>query len=182
MDPVYVRYHDEEWGVPVRDDRVHFEFLVLESAQAGLELVDDPAQAGALPRASRGLRRGEGRALRPREVTRLLSDAGIVRNRQKIEAAIRNARGFLEIQEEFGSFDPYVWRFVDGKPIVNAGRTDKDVPATTPNRTRCRGPEPARLQVRRLDDHVRDTCRRPGSSTTISSAVSATGASSAGRR
>jgi DNA-3-methyladenine glycosylase I len=124
-------YHDEEWGVPVHDDRLLFEFLVLEGAQAGLswdtilrkraryrEVFDqfDPAVVA-----------GYGK----RKINTLLKDAGIVRNRLKIDSAISNARAVLAAAEEFGSFDAYVWRFVDGKPRVNAWRSLKEVPART---------------------------------------------------
>jgi DNA-3-methyladenine glycosylase I len=131
-DPLMVEYHDREWGVPVHDDRKHFEFLVLEGAQAGLSW-------------STILKRREGYRLAfadfdPQKVARftdrkieeLLTDASIVRNRQKIEATVRNARQFLKVQEEFGSFDAYCWRFVGGRPIQNRRKTTKDVPATSP--------------------------------------------------
>jgi len=129
--PDYVAYHDSEWGVPVHDDRLLFEFLILEGAQAGLSWYTvlrkrenyriafdrfDPvkvAEYGA------------------RKVQSLLGDAGIIRNKAKILAAINNARRFLEVQEEFGSFDAYMWEFVDGKPIVNRIREVKDYRATS---------------------------------------------------
>jgi DNA-3-methyladenine glycosylase I len=128
---VNIPYHDQEWGVPLRDDRKLFEFLVLEGAQAGLswdtilrkreryrEVFDgfDPVSVAAYDKT---------------RIRALLADPGIIRNRMKIEAAIGNARGFLKVQEEFGSFDAYVWRFVDGRPKQNAWKTLKQIPART---------------------------------------------------
>ena len=130
--PDYVAYHDQEWGVPVHDDRKHFEFLLLEGAQAGLSWYTilrrregyraafdqfDPAKVAAYDAA---------------KVAALLADPGIIRNRLKVAAAILNAQKFIEIQAEFGSFDAYIWRFVDGRPIVrNQLRTLADYPATS---------------------------------------------------
>ena len=130
-DPLYVEYHDSEWGVPLHDDRKLFEFLVLEAAQAGLSWItilrkrDNYRQAFADFDAEAVAR------FNARSVERLLRDPGIVRNRQKVEAAVGNARAFLAVQEEFGSFDRYVWRFVDGKPIQGRWKTTRDVPAKT---------------------------------------------------
>lgn len=131
-DPLYVAYHDTEWGVPVHDDRMLFEFLILEGAQAGLSWITILKKREAYRRAFAGFDAGKVARFGPRQVERLLADAGIVRNRLKIEAAINNARHFLAVQEEFGSFDEYVWRFVDGRPIVNRRKTLKQVPASTP--------------------------------------------------
>ena len=129
---INIRYHDEEWGVPVRDDRRWFEFLTLEGAQAGLSWETilnkrqryrevfaefDPAKVAEFD------------ARKKRE---LLRDAGIVRNRLKIDATIANAKAFLKVQEEFGSFDAYVWKFVGGAPIQNARKTHRSLPAQTP--------------------------------------------------
>lgn len=131
VDDAYQRYHDEEWGTPVRDDAKHFEFLVLESAQAGLSWAivlrkrEGYRQAFANFDAERVAR------FNSRSVERLVNDSGIIRNRLKILAAIKNARGFLEIQEEFGSFDSYVWEFVGGQPIRNRWRKQTEVPATS---------------------------------------------------
>ena len=130
-DPLYVRYHDTEWGVPVYDDRKHFEFLILEGAQAGLSWItilrkrENYRKAFANFNAARVARFGA------RDVRRLLQNAGIVRNRLKISAAITNARAFLAVQKEFGSFDNYVWRFVGGRPRVNRRRSLKQLPART---------------------------------------------------
>jgi DNA-3-methyladenine glycosylase I len=131
IDPKYQRYHDVEWGVPVRDDRVHFEFLVLESAQAGLSWWTILRKREGYRRAFADFDAKKVARFTPRTIERLMQDASIVRNRQKIEAAIANARGFLKIQKEFGSFDRYVWDFVGGKPIVNRWRKQTDVPPTS---------------------------------------------------
>ncbi len=123
-DPLYQAYHDTEWGVPVHDDRRHFEFLILEGAQAGLSWLTILRKRENYRRAYRGFG--------PEDIKRLLADAGVVRNRLKISSSITNARLFLAIQEEFGSFDRYFWDFVAGKPIRNARETMGNVPATTP--------------------------------------------------
>jgi DNA-3-methyladenine glycosylase I len=131
IDPEYERYHDSEWGVPVRDDRKHFEFLVLESAQAGLSWWTILRKRAGYRRAFADFDAAKVARFNARTVERLMKDASIVRNRQKIEAAIANARGFLDIQREFGSFDDYVWPFVGGKPIVNRWRRQGEIPATS---------------------------------------------------
>jgi DNA-3-methyladenine glycosylase I len=127
-----IRYHDEEWGVPVRDDGRLFEFLILEGAQAGLSwdtiLRKRASYRLAFDQFDPAAVAGYGEP----EVARLLADPGIVRNRQKIAAAVQNARAFLTVQEEFGSFAAYVWRFVAGRPVLNAWRTLAEVPARTP--------------------------------------------------
>jgi DNA-3-methyladenine glycosylase I len=130
-DPLYIRYHDEEWGVPVHDDRLIFEFLVLEGAQAGLSWLTilkrregyraafdqfDPQQVAQYDQG---------------KIAELLTDTGIIRNRRKIESAVTNARAFLEVQREFGSFDRYIWSFVGGKPVINAWKSMADIPAQT---------------------------------------------------
>lgn len=127
----YIGYHDEEWGVPVHDDRVHFEFLILEGAQAGLSWSTvlkkregyrrlfaefDPAQVAHFTEARLG---------------KILQDPGIIRNRLKVYAAANNAKRFLEIQKEYGSFDRYIWSFVGGRPIINRWKTLGQIPATT---------------------------------------------------
>ena len=131
IDPVYQRYHDEEWGVPVRNERVHFEFLVLEAAQAGLSWWTILRKREGYRRAFADFDAAKVARFTPRTVEKLMQDASIVRNRQKIEAAVANARGFLEIQKEFGTFDRYVWGFVGDKPIVNRWRKQGDVPPTS---------------------------------------------------
>jgi DNA-3-methyladenine glycosylase I len=128
----YLRYHDEEWGVPVRDDIRHFEFLMLEGAQAGLSWSTVLHKRPAYREAFAGFDPRKVARFNKRSVARLLDNPGIIRNRLKIEAAINNARNFLEVQHEFGSFDAYIWRFVDGQPIVNGWRRQQDVPATSP--------------------------------------------------
>jgi DNA-3-methyladenine glycosylase I len=126
-----IRYHDEEWGVPVHDDRRLFEFLVLEGAQAGLSwetiLKKRPAYRAAFDNFDAAVIARYG----ARKIGQLLGDPGIVRNRLKIASAVVNAKAFLAVQDEFGSFDAYVWRFVDGRPKVNAWRSLKEVPART---------------------------------------------------
>jgi DNA-3-methyladenine glycosylase I len=131
VDAAYQRYHDTEWGVPVRDDRVHFEFLVLESAQAGLSWWTILRKRDGYRRAFADFDPVKVARFTARTAERLMKDASIVRNRLKIEAAIGNARGFLDIQQEFGSFDAYVWQFVGGKPLVNRWRKQGDVPPTS---------------------------------------------------
>jgi len=131
-DPLYVAYHDDEWGVPVRDDRILFEFLILEGAQAGLSWITILRKREAYRRAFDGfdpqqVARYDGRRMRA-----LLGNEGIVRNRQKIEAAVANARAFLEVQQAFGSFSAYAWRFVGGAPRKNAWTSVNQVPAVTP--------------------------------------------------
>ena len=131
-DPLYVRYHDEEWGAPVHDDRVHFEFLVLESAQAGLSWSTILKKREGYRAAYRDFDPARVARFTARDVQRLLADAAIVRNRAKIEASIANARAFLKIQREHGSFDAWLWAHVDGKPVVNRWRALREIPATTP--------------------------------------------------
>ncbi len=131
-DELYLKYHDEEWGVPVHDDRKHFEFLVLESAQAGLNWYTVLKKRENYRKAYDGFDPEKVAQYDEIKVEALLHDAGIIRNRKKIEASIANARVFLEIQREFGSFDHYIWGFVGGKPVVGDHASLKDVPATTP--------------------------------------------------
>ncbi len=130
-DPLYVAYHDREWGVPVHDDRLIFEFLVLEGAQAGLSWLTILKKRDAYRRAFAGFHPEKVARFDARQKAALLGNAGIVRNRMKIESAVGNARVFLKVQEEFGSFDAYAWRFVGGKPIQNAWRTLSEMPAET---------------------------------------------------
>jgi DNA-3-methyladenine glycosylase I len=131
-DPLYVRYHDEEWGVPVHEERVLFEFLILEGAQAGLSWITILRKRDAYRRAFARFDAKKVAAFDATDVRRLLADEGIVRNRLKIAASIDNARAFLAVQEEYGSFDRFAWSFVDGKPIRNRRRALRDVPAQTP--------------------------------------------------
>ena len=127
----YVRYHDEEWGVPVHDDLVHFEFLVLESAQAGLSWATILKKREGYRKAFAGFDVEKVARYDASKVNDLLQDSSIIRNRLKIESTINNAQRFIEVQNEFGSFDDYIWRFVDGKPIINKWRTREEVPVTT---------------------------------------------------
>jgi DNA-3-methyladenine glycosylase I len=126
-----ITYHDEEWGVPVHDDRLLFEFLVLEGAQAGLSWTTILNKRGNYRKAFDGFRPEKIARYGARDVKRLLGDAGIVRNRQKITAAIENAKLSLSVRKEFGTFDAYLWSFVGGKPIQNRWRRMADVPART---------------------------------------------------
>jgi DNA-3-methyladenine glycosylase I len=131
-DPLYVRYHDEEWGRAVHDDRRLFEMLILEGAQAGLSWITILRKRTAYRRA---FDRFDARKIAQYGAAKkraLLADAGIVRNRLKISATIDNAKAFLAVQKEFGSFDKYIWQFVGGVPRVNGPKTLKDVPASTP--------------------------------------------------
>jgi DNA-3-methyladenine glycosylase I len=125
-------YHDTEWGVPVHDDRRFFEFLILEGAQAGLSWDTILKKRDNYRRAFAGFDPEKVARFGKRDVTRLMNDSGIVRNRLKIESSISNARAFLAVQKEFGSFDRYIWQFVDGKPVRNRRRNFKQVPASTP--------------------------------------------------
>jgi DNA-3-methyladenine glycosylase I len=131
-DPLYLAYHDREWGVPVHDDRVLFEFLILEGAQAGLSWLTILRKRENYRRAFARFDPKRVARFGAREVRRLLGDPGLVRNRLKIESAIRNARAFLAVQEEFGSFDRFQWQFVGGRPKRNAWTSVKHVPARTP--------------------------------------------------
>ena len=127
-----VEYHDREWGVPVHDDRKHFEFLVLEGAQAGLSWTIVLKKREGYRRAFEGFDPQRVARFSAQRIEKLALDSGIIRNRMKIEAAVRNARAFLKVQEEFESFDSYCWRFVDGRPKLNQWRTMRQIPATSP--------------------------------------------------
>jgi len=127
-DPLFIAYHDEEWGVPIHDDRVLFEFLVLEGAQAGLSWSTILRKRDAYRRAFDRFDPRKVARYEKRKVASLLRDAGIVRNRAKIASAIKNAKAFLDVQAEFGSFDAYQWRFVNGRPIQNRWRAEGDIP------------------------------------------------------
>ena len=131
-DPLYVTYHDEEWGVPLHDDRRLFEMLILEGAQAGLSWITILRKRPAYRKAFDNFDAKKVARYDARKKRALLADAGIVRNRLKIDSAITNARAFLDVQKQFGSFDAYIWQFVGGAPIVNRRTGMKDVPATSP--------------------------------------------------
>jgi DNA-3-methyladenine glycosylase I len=130
-DQLYIAYHDREWGVPVHDDRILFEFLVLEGAQAGLAWSTILRKRDNYRRAFDGFDPEKVARYDRRRIARLLKDPGIVRNRLKVESAVRNAGAFLEVQEEFGSFDAYQWRFVDGRPRQNRWRSLRQIPPRT---------------------------------------------------
>jgi DNA-3-methyladenine glycosylase I len=130
--PWHIPYHDTEWGVPVHDDRTHFEFLVLEGAQAGLSWLTILKRREGYRRAFANFDVDKVARFTPARVEKLLLDPGIIRNRAKVEATVRNARAFKAIQKEFGSFDAYVWEFVGGRTKVNRWRRLEQVPALTP--------------------------------------------------
>ena len=130
-DPLYVAYHDTEWGVPVHDDRRLFEFLVLEGAQAGLSWITILRKREAYVSAFDAFDPERVARYNARKIESLVGNAGIIRNRSKIESAVKNARAFLKVQEEFGSFDAYQWRFVEGNPIQNRWTSMKEIPART---------------------------------------------------
>ncbi|HEV7923710.1 MAG TPA: DNA-3-methyladenine glycosylase I [Verrucomicrobiae bacterium] len=132
MDELYIAYHDKEWGVPVHDDRALFEFLILEGAQAGLSWHTVLKKREHYRVAFDQFDPKRVARYTPAKIKKLLANPGLIRNRLKIASAVRNARAFLAVQEEFGSFDRYIWRFVEGRPIINHPRSMKDVPARTP--------------------------------------------------
>jgi DNA-3-methyladenine glycosylase I len=131
-DALMTEYHDKEWGLPVHDDRKHFEFLVLEAAQAGLSWAIVLRKRDGYRRAFSQFDPQKIARYTAKKIEALTADAGIIRNRMKIESAVKNARAFLALQEEFGSFDSYCWRFVDGRPLVNRRKTSGQIPATSP--------------------------------------------------
>lgn len=130
-DPLYIAYHDQEWGVPVRDDTKQFEFLVLESAQAGLSWLTVLKRREGYRNAFADFDPAKVAQFTNQDVEQLVQDASIIRNRAKITAVINNARIFLDIQNEFGSFNRYIWQFVGGEPKQNSWSTADEVPATT---------------------------------------------------
>ncbi len=131
-DPLYVAYHDEHWGVPVHDDSLLFEFLTLEGAQAGLSWITILRKRPGYQRAFHGFDVQRVASMSEEECLTLMSNPEIVRNRLKISSTVSNARAFLEIQQQFGSFDGYLWGFTDGKTIQNAVQSLRDIPAQTP--------------------------------------------------
>ena len=132
VSPDYIRYHDEEWGVPVHDDQTQFEFLILEGAQAGLSWSTILNKRAGYKKLFADFDPEKVARFTKKRVEKLLLDPAIVRNRLKVESTVSNARAFLKIQEEFGRFSDYIWGFVDGRPIQNNFREDGDVPATSP--------------------------------------------------
>jgi DNA-3-methyladenine glycosylase I len=175
-DPLYVAYHDEEWGVPVHDDRRLFEMLVLEGAQAGLSWITILRKRERYRQVFARFDARKVARFDRRKIAELLADPGIVRNRAKVEGTVRSARAFLEVVREHGSFDRYVWAFVGGKPIRNSWRTLSHVPAET-NESRALSRDLKRRgftfvgpticyafmqAVGMVDDHVADCFRRRG--------------------
>jgi len=130
-DPLYVAYHDKDWGVPVHEDQKLFEMLILEGAQAGLSWLTILKKRENYREAFHGFDASIIAEYDQKEIDRLMRDAGIIRNRLKIEATIKNARGFLQLCEEFDSFADYLWRYVDGQPIIHARQDISDIPANT---------------------------------------------------
>ena len=128
----YIRYHDEEWGVPVFDDRVQFEFLILEGAQAGLSWSTILNKRDGYRKAFADFDPQKVARFTDKRVEKLLQDPGIVRNRLKVQSAVTNAKAFLAVQKEFGSFSDFIWDFVGGEPIQNQFKRDRDIPATSP--------------------------------------------------
>ena len=132
IDPLYIEYHDKEWGVPVHDDRKQFEFLVLESAQAGLSWLTVLRKRERYRRAYDGFDPKKVARYGEKKVAELLANNSLIRNRKKIESSINNARRFIDIKKEFGSFDRYIWGFVDYRPVVGGWETVEEIPARTP--------------------------------------------------
>lgn len=131
-DPLYIDYHDTEWGVPVYEDQKLFEFLILEGAQAGLSWLTILRKREGYRKAFAEFDPQKVARFTDRHIEKLLLDPSIIRNRLKVNGAVKNANAFLKVQDEFGSFSNYIWRFTDGKVIVNERRTMKDIPATSP--------------------------------------------------
>lgn len=131
-DPLYQRYHDREWGVPLHNDKKLFEFLVLEGAQAGLSWITVLKKRAAYRKAFDGFDYNKVAGYDDDKIKALLDNPGIIRNRLKIQSAVRNAGAFLRVREEFGTFNNYIWDFVDGKPIQNKWGSRKELPASTP--------------------------------------------------
>lgn len=127
----YIRYHDEEWGVPVHDDRIHFEFLILEGAQAGLSWSTILKRREGYRKAFNDFDPEKVARYDEKKIESLLKDTSIIRNNLKIRSAIQNARRFLDVQKEFGTFDRYIWRFSNGKPVINAREKMSHIPART---------------------------------------------------
>ncbi len=130
-DELYVKYHDEDWGVPVHDDRLHFEMLILEGAQAGLSWITILRKRENYKKAFDNFDVNKIAKYSEAKIENLLQNVGIIRNKLKVRSAVTNAKAFIEIQKEFGSFDKYIWQFVNNKPIVNKWEKMSDVPATS---------------------------------------------------
>ncbi len=130
-DPIYIDYHDHEWGVPVHDERTLFEFLVLEGAQAGLAWITILRKRDGYRKAFDNFDVEKVARYSDKKIEKLLADPGIIRNKLKVNSAVTNAKAFIAVQEEFGSFDKYIWQFTDGKVLVNHWKTLKEIPART---------------------------------------------------
>ena len=130
-DPLYIEYHDNEWGIPLHDDRKLFELLILEGMQAGLSWITILKKRQSYRKAFNNFDAEQIASYDSNKIVQLLSNKGIIRNRLKIEAAVQNARAFLSVQKEFDSFDTYIWQFIDGKPIKNAWKTQEEIPSKT---------------------------------------------------
>jgi len=130
-DPIYIAYHDEEWGRPVHDDRKLFEMLTLEGAQAGLSWITILKRRANYRNAFDGFAPELVSEYDELKIDHLMNNEGIIRNRRKIESVVTNAKAFLQVQQEYGSFDAYIWQFVDGKPVMNHYKKQSDVPAST---------------------------------------------------
>ena len=130
-DPLYIRYHDREWGIPIHSDRKLFEFLILEGAQAGLSWITVLKKRPDYRKAFDNFDFNKVARYKERKIKQLLNNPGIIRNKLKIRSAISNAKAFIEVRKEFGTFNKYIWQFVDGKPIQNCFKDMKDIPATT---------------------------------------------------
>ena len=131
-DPLYIEYHDKEWGVLVHDDRLLFEFLILEGAQAGLSWITVLKKRNNYRKAFDNFNPAKIAKYSPAKIDRLLLNPGIIRNRQKVESAVKNAKAFLEIKKKFTGFDNFIWQFVDYKPITNCWKNDGEIPTTSP--------------------------------------------------
>lgn len=130
-DPLYIEYHDEEWGVPIHDDRKLFEFLILEGAQAGLSWLTILRKREGYRKAFADFNPEKVVRFTEKRIEKLLQDPSIIRNKLKVNSAVTNAKAFLEVQEEFGSFDKYIWQFTDGKVITNKHKTLRDIQPTS---------------------------------------------------
>ena len=130
-DELYVKYHDEDWGVPVHDDRKHFEMLILEGAQAGLSWITVLRKRENYKKAFDNFDVKKVARYTEKRIEKLLQNAGIIRNKSKVRSAVSNAKAFIEVQKEFGSFDKYIWQFVDNKPIVSKWKKMSDIPVTS---------------------------------------------------
>lgn len=130
-DPLYVEYHDQEWGVPLHEDKKLFEFLILEGMQAGLSWLTVLKKRNNFRQAFDHFDAEKIARYSPKHITKLMNNPGIIRNELKIKAAVKNARAYLDVREQFKNFDNYIWQFTDGKPLQNAWKTLKQVPAST---------------------------------------------------